>query len=221
MRLTLEILKKLNDFVFVVEVTGDYTGTVTSVGASHEQVYAGPPSSLEKQTKPDVNDRKQQLDEKKLQEKKSHSDNRSYYKTAVYTSVILIGVLAIAGFLVSGGMFPNINKDILVGPTSAPLAATPSQISDYGIIKGQVTGPMELPAIGASVIAYKKIGLIDSVQSPSGFTASSFVSIDGKYSLNLPSGLYTLTVAYPDGKNRTVDNYAVWSGSITTHDFKY
>ena len=36
MRLTLEILKKLQDFDFVLEVTGDYTGTLTGRGASHE-----------------------------------------------------------------------------------------------------------------------------------------------------------------------------------------
>ncbi len=36
MRLTLEILKTLQDFDFVVEVTGDYTGTLTGRGASHE-----------------------------------------------------------------------------------------------------------------------------------------------------------------------------------------
>ena len=36
MRLTLEILKALQDFDFVLEVTGDYTGTLTGRGASHE-----------------------------------------------------------------------------------------------------------------------------------------------------------------------------------------
>ena len=36
MRLTLEILKKLHDFDFVLDVTGDYTGTLTGRGASHE-----------------------------------------------------------------------------------------------------------------------------------------------------------------------------------------
>src|SRR5438874_3549746 len=36
MRLTLDILKILNDFDFVLEVTGDYTGTLTGRGASHE-----------------------------------------------------------------------------------------------------------------------------------------------------------------------------------------
>lgn len=36
MRLTLEILKRLNDFDFVLEVMGDYTGTEASLGPMHE-----------------------------------------------------------------------------------------------------------------------------------------------------------------------------------------
>ena len=36
MRLTLDILKRLNDFEFVEQITGDYTGTLTGMGASHE-----------------------------------------------------------------------------------------------------------------------------------------------------------------------------------------
>ncbi|MGC2429087.1 MAG: hypothetical protein WA421_18790, partial [Nitrososphaeraceae archaeon] len=36
MRLTLDNLKRLNDFDFVIEVSGDYTGTLTGRGASHE-----------------------------------------------------------------------------------------------------------------------------------------------------------------------------------------
>ena len=36
MRLTLDILKRLDDFEFVEEITGDYTGTLTALGASHE-----------------------------------------------------------------------------------------------------------------------------------------------------------------------------------------
>ncbi|MFZ0327702.1 MAG: hypothetical protein WAL66_10420 [Nitrososphaeraceae archaeon] len=37
MRLTYDILKRLNDFDFVNEVSGDYTGTLTGRGASHER----------------------------------------------------------------------------------------------------------------------------------------------------------------------------------------
>jgi hypothetical protein len=36
MRLTLDILKRLDDFEFVEEIAGDYTGTLTGLGASHE-----------------------------------------------------------------------------------------------------------------------------------------------------------------------------------------
>ena len=36
MRLTLDILKRLDEFEFMEEITGDYTGTLTGLGASHE-----------------------------------------------------------------------------------------------------------------------------------------------------------------------------------------
>ena len=36
MRLTCDILKKLNDLDFVIDVSGDYTGSPTGTGASHE-----------------------------------------------------------------------------------------------------------------------------------------------------------------------------------------
>jgi hypothetical protein len=36
MRLTLQILKKLNDFEHVLEIMGDYTGTDASIGPRHE-----------------------------------------------------------------------------------------------------------------------------------------------------------------------------------------
>jgi hypothetical protein len=34
LRLTLDILKRLNDFEFVEEITGDYTDTLTGMGAA-------------------------------------------------------------------------------------------------------------------------------------------------------------------------------------------
>jgi hypothetical protein len=36
MRLKLDILKRLDDFEFVEEIAGDYTGTPTGLGASHD-----------------------------------------------------------------------------------------------------------------------------------------------------------------------------------------
>jgi hypothetical protein len=35
--MTLEILKKLNDIDYVLEVMGDYTGSASSIGAHHEK----------------------------------------------------------------------------------------------------------------------------------------------------------------------------------------
>jgi hypothetical protein len=35
--MTLEILKKLNDIDYVLEVMGDYTGSASSIGARHEK----------------------------------------------------------------------------------------------------------------------------------------------------------------------------------------
>lgn len=37
MRLTCDMVKRLNDFDFVNEVSGGYTGTLTGRGASHER----------------------------------------------------------------------------------------------------------------------------------------------------------------------------------------
>ena len=37
MRLTCDILKRSNDFDFVIEVSGDYSGSLTGRGASHER----------------------------------------------------------------------------------------------------------------------------------------------------------------------------------------
>jgi len=40
MRLTLDILKRLDEFEFVEEITGDYTGTLTGLGASHDDLMS-------------------------------------------------------------------------------------------------------------------------------------------------------------------------------------
>ena len=96
-------------------------------------------------------------------------------------------------------MLPNASLER--GTSSSSLPST-----DFGKVEGYVNGPTGLPAVGVSVIAYKERGVIDSVQKEGGFTANSFVSIDGKYSFSLPSGLYTLTVAFPDGTNHVINN---------------
>jgi hypothetical protein len=49
----------------------------------------------------------------------------------------------------------------------------------------------------------------------------TIILVNGQYAFNLPSGLYRITVAYPDGKNQIIDNYAVWPGSDTSLDLGY
>jgi hypothetical protein len=54
-----------------------------------------------------------------------------------------------------------------------------------------------------------------------GYTANSFVTADDSYSFNVPSGVYKITVAFPDGTNQMVENYAIWPSSSSSYDFQY
>jgi hypothetical protein len=110
-------------------------------------------------------------------------------------------------------------RHFMIFKSSSSISSLPS--TDFGKVEGYVNGPTGLPAVGTSVIAYKEIGVIDSVQKEGCFTASSFVSVDGKYSFSLPSGVYRVTVAYPDGTNDVINNYAIWPGSSSSFDFEY
>jgi hypothetical protein len=65
------------------------------------------------------------------------------------------------------------------------------------------------------------LGVITSVVKEGGYTANSFVKIDGTYSFNVPSGVYKITVAFPDGTNQIIENYAIWPSSSSSFDFKY
>jgi hypothetical protein len=49
-----------------------------------------------------------------------------------------------------------------------------------------------------------------------GYTANSFVTVDGFFSIKIPSGVYQI----PDGTNQIIENYAIWRGSESSFDFK-
>jgi hypothetical protein len=246
MRLTFDILKRLNDSKFVLEICGDYTGTVTAVGAAREyrpevlhgssnnsnskhnriihngrikrqenQVEEQEPQQHQKAVTLASTDMKMNLGTPNSKDKKNNN-NINNYKTIIYTLTAIAGIAIITGFILSGGTFPNINTQSSSSPVSSQ--ASPA---DNGRVSGQVTGPFGLPAVGASVIAYKQDGLPSSIEKSPGFTTNSIIPVNGQYAFNLPSGLYRITVAYPDGKNQIIDNYAVWPGSDTSLDLKY
>jgi hypothetical protein len=247
MKLTFDILKRLNDSKFVLEICGDYTGTVTAVGAAREyrpeEVLHGSDSSSNSKHNRIIHNGsiKRQKNQEEEQEPQQHqkagtlastdmkmnlgtsskdkknNSNTNNYKTIIYTLTAIAGIAIITGFIISGGIFPNINTQ----STSSSLSSSQTSLADKGRVSGQITGPFGLPAVGASVIAYKQEGLPSSTDKSPGFTTNSIILVNGQYAFSLPSGLYRITVAYPDGKNQIIDNYAVWPGSDTSLDLKY
>jgi hypothetical protein len=118
---------------------------------------------------------------------------------------VIVAAIFITGFLLSGGTIPNSN----IGYKSLPVYKT-----GMGAINGYVSGPLGLPAVGATIVAAQQGG--------QGTTQNAIISIDGKYVFsNLPPGQYILMVAYPDGANRVLNNVNVDSGSVQSINFKY
>jgi hypothetical protein len=230
MRLTFDILKALNDINFVLEICGDFTGTVTAVGAAREYRPEEVESVLEKQgrLKPHIEEEREHADDRQNQIKpntiiasedsnqigihfncsKNRLISNSSYKTTIYALIAIAGVASLVNLIVSGGiMMPNTN---IIPPSSSIL----KQTSDYGIVNGEVTG--QSAVVGGSVTVYKNAGLVDSVEKSAGYTEKSVISPDGHFVFKLPSGVYRITVAYPDGKDQIIENYAVWPGSYTS-----
>jgi hypothetical protein len=156
-----------------------------------------------------------------IEEKSNLRHYKKNYNLLIYSIVGIIGAIALIGFIISGGMLPNASLERGTSSSSSSLPTSSLPSTDFGKVEGYVNGPTGLPAVGAPVVAYKERGVIDSVQKEGGFTANSFVSIDGKYSFSLPSGVYRLTAVFPDGTNHVITNYAVWPGSSSSFHFEY
>jgi hypothetical protein len=99
--------------------------------------------------------------------------------------------VAVVGYIFSGGILPNahkglslitypIERSLLPGTSdseSISLIQLPSL--DLGTLKGKVLGPTGLPAVGATVIAEKELGVITSAMKEGSYTTNSFVTVDG------------------------------------------
>jgi len=63
------------------------------------------------------------------------------------------------------------------------------------------------------------MGLIYSADETAGYSAF-VIKWDGSFSFDgLPSGVYKLTVTYPDGDLQTIDIYAIWPSSSLSYVF--
>lgn len=194
-KLTLEMLKEISDSEEVIEVVGEFTGGLGSYGASHEhRPHDGRHARIESAPSPRV----PKAEANAPREEPSTRTESS--RIVIYTTAGIIGAIALAGFIISGGILPNTNVS-----QTLPAGTEP------GVLHGYVAGPGGLPAVGATVLA---------TQQGDDFFASGFVSINGQYSIDLQPGSYIVYVAYPDGTDKlaTVD---IQRGSNLELNFAY
>jgi hypothetical protein len=218
-QLTLDILKEISDSEDVIEVTGEYTGGLGSYGASHERSHehglynkrrmittttteTASSSSSSPSSSPKTKVLQQEIGSTDYEKPAAVARQRGKknYRIAIYTAVGIAGAIALAGFIISGGLLPNSNINEVL-----PAGVEP------GVLHGVVRGPGGLPAVGATVLA---------VQQGSDFVASSFVSVTGDYDIRLPPGNYIIYVAYPDGTDQTA-TVDIQRGSLQVLNFAY
>ena len=219
-RLTSEMLEQICKDDDVLEVTGEYTGGIGGWGASHEHrehrhkqedEYDGSSFSQHDQQQEQLLVKQPTLAEKRIPKevKRKYNQtivNKSNYKPIIYTAIGILGAIALAGFIISGGLLPNVNKGTV---TLSPSSNIPLVL---GAIYGHVSGPAGLPAVGATVVA---------AEQQTGHTVNSIISIDGNYYFEVPAGKYNVMAAFPDGTHKTISNFEVRSGVAQTHDFTY
>jgi hypothetical protein len=206
-RLTLKTLKEISDSDEVLEVTGDYTGSIGGWGASHEQSHKEYNRTIIPSSAAPAAQSLQSID----QEKRSKENNnaKQYFKHQG-KRIGIVGAIALAGFIISGGMLPNVNQN---NNTPSPTILTTTGAIPPGALHGYVSGPAGLPAIGASIIA---------ANQETGYTENAIISLNGQYFLNnLPQGEYIVMVAYPDGTNKQVNDFQIQSGINHELDFSY
>ena len=131
--------------------------------------------------------------------------------------IILVSSLGIAtATLISiayGSSFMTLFSAFL-GSTTSPLTR------DLGSVSGFVTSLDSTPVDGASIVAYKNMGLTNSAYKNAGYFTSVATESDGSFVLSdLPSGVYKITVTHPTGAIQTINNYAVWPSSASSYIF--
>jgi hypothetical protein len=194
-RLTLETLKRLNDFEHVLKVTGEYSGSGhTSTAPTNE--CSTELDEIRREEKRETN----------IKAAKKSKEKTSVLKILLFTIIGIAGAVALGGFVISGGIPPNAHTNEGVKVLSS-LGQEPGML--YGYVGGPIVG---LPAIGVSVVA-------ENVKT--GHTSNSLISIDGKYYLDLVPGKYNVIVAFPDGTSQTHDDVVIKRGTAAEMNIMY
>lgn len=193
-KVTLEILMEISDSDDVIEITGDYTGSIGAYPVSHEHDYR------ERRKEAPARTEQAAPIEPKIPTPEERKQRSRQYRFAMYVTGGIVGAIVLAGAIISGGMPANVNVQP-VAPGNVP-----------GVLHGYVGGPGGLPAVGAAIVA---------AQQETGHTVNEFVSVDGNYYFDLSPGTYIVVVAYPDGTNKIVNDYVVEGGSSHRLDFSY
>jgi Carboxypeptidase regulatory-like domain len=216
--LTLEMLERISNKEGVIEVTGEYdTG---SWAASHERTRheaavrskTPPPAQVSSSSQSNplaVAKTKEQIKKEDVIQQTKKEYRKSKYLVAGYTTAGIIGAIALAGFIISGGMLPNSNTGI---QSSSSTTADSIIGNEPGMLYGYVGGLSGLPAIGASVIAENQ---------ETGQTTSSFVSLFGQYFIDLPPGAYEVVVSFPNGATQVIDSFEITRGTAHELNFSY
>jgi hypothetical protein len=221
-KLTMEKLKEISEIDGVFEITGKFIGGLEGYETFPEKrhkkanAYQDSPAQVSsgRQSDHPVIERLNRKDYGEEELEQSFTGQKKKIKsgitlrTAIFVGVGIVAVIALAGFIISGGLLPNVNQNDNASPTT-----TTGSALALGALHGYVAGPTGLPAVGASVIA---------ANQDTGFTENALISINGQYFLNnLPAGEYIVMVAYPDGTNDIVNEYQIESGSDQELDFTY
>ena len=230
-KLTMEKLNAISEFDEVLEITGKYIGGLGGggYGTSHELTdmnennneKKGPLATSsssatvaeEEQSLQSVVQvqRNQDKDVRQYPKSQRKQQQKSKYRIAIFTAIGIVGAIALAGFIISGGILPNVNQNN--APPATQTTSTTGAVLPPRALHGYVSGPTGLPAIGASVIA---------ANQETGYTENAVISINGQYFLNnLPAGEYIVMVAYPDGTNKVVNEFRIESGTNYELDFSY
>ncbi len=218
-KLTMEKLKEISEIDGVFEITGKFVGGLEGYDTFPEKrhkkanAYQDSPAQISSGRQSDhpvierLNKKDHEVEvEQSFKGQKKKIKSSITLRTAIFVGVGIVAVIALAGFIISGGMLPNVNQN-----NNAP--TTTGSALAVGALHGYVAGPTGLPAVGASVIA---------ANQDTGFTENALISINGQYFLNnLPAGEYIVMVAYPDGTNDVVTEYQIESGSDHELDFTY